>query len=481
MEVYHIQDSFIFTIFGASGDLAKLKIFPALFALARQRRLPSDYAIVGYARTEKQSDAFQQEFCQAVRSSFQEEWLEHEEKTLQKLCSHLYYFSGSYDQLADFNRYRQFLDNLNLQPVFEVCFFSVPPTVVMPIAENLALSRLDNSTEMRLVLEKPFGENEESAVNLYHFLHRFFKDSELFILDHYLGKKALRSVLALRYRNRILNLLLQGQEIANIQISALERAGVGKRIGYFDQVGIVKDMIQSHLLQILAHATMCIPLLQTAESIGNEKNAIISALHFEKKPENIVLAQYDNYRSECPVKDSNTPTYAAIKLSINRDGWENVPLFIRTGKSLSRHALYMVIELKKAAFQDCEQEANRIIIEFFPEERIHFQLVDEDGMAQLGKLEMTQSIACQGDYCLPNHALLLLDVFRHNRLYFLSIPEILSSWHLTDQILSYAQEQIKLDFYPSDTCGPCSVSRLMPGTDFKWYEFDESCQNISGI
>jgi glucose-6-phosphate 1-dehydrogenase len=477
MDIYRIKERFIFTIFGASGDLAKLKIFPALFALAKQGRLLSDYAIVGYARSEKTLEQFKFEFAEAVKRSLKaEDWSAYDEEVLQKLCVHLYYFAGQYDVQEDFVNYRNFLDSLQLRPAFEICFFSVPPTVVMPVAENLAAIRPADGTELRLVLEKPFGENEESAVGLHHFLHRFFRDSELFILDHYLGKKALRSILALRSRNRILNLLLQGAEIANIQISALETAGVGKRIGYFDQVGIVKDMVQSHLLQILAYATMCIPLMQSTDSIQNEKNAIIAALNFERDTKNLIFAQYEGYRHDCPATDSTTPTYAALRLNINRENWENVPLFIRTGKSLGQQALYMVVEFKKSGFQTKRQESNRIIIEFFPEERIHFQLVDEDGFAQLGRLDMSQSLACQGDYCLPAHALLLLDVFRGDRMYFLSVPEILNSWRLIDDILNFANEvKTELFSYPQGSCGPLFTGRLMHDTDFQWYEFNGPC------
>ncbi|NCP67765.1 hypothetical protein GW777_05950 [Candidatus Peregrinibacteria bacterium] len=473
--IFRIKDPLIFTIYGASGDLAKLKIFPALFALAEQKRFPEALAIVGFARSQKTQEDFRKDFSQSVKDHYRETWGVYQDQILESLLNQVYYFSGQYDRFDDFKKYKHFLSDKFKTKNWpqHLMYFSVPPFVVKPILTQVAEVFNPKESDVRLILEKPFGSDEESAQHLFHFLSHNYHESQLYFLDHYLGKKAVRSLIPLRHMNRILNSMLKGREIANIQISAIEPMGVGERVGYFDEVGTIKDVVQSHLLQVLAMLTMSIPIDDEAERVQEERTAILNALDFKPDKNHLALGQYDSYRSEDEsVKNSNTETFAALRLSINRETWHDVPIFLRTGKKLDTKHTYLVVELKKFSFQDAEQEPNRVIIEFYPHERIQIRLLDEDGATlRKGEIAASESIACHGDYCLPEHGLLMLDVVRGEKRFFLGMPEITASWHIIDQVMAFMQQKkLKPEIYKSGCSGPTGQENLMKGTPFSWYK-----------
>ena len=465
----------IFTVYGASGDLAKLKIFPALFALAEQKRFPENLAIAGYARSQMTQEEFRADFADSVKSKFEGEWGDYQEQVLTELLPKVHYFSGQYDRYNDFRNFKQFLSERmpGKKLPQHLMYFSVPPFVVKPILTQVAEVFNPKENDVRLILEKPFGSDEQSAQAMFHFVSQKYHESQLYFLDHYLGKKAVRSLIPLRHMNRILNSMLKGREIANIQISAIEPMGVGERVGYFDQVGTIKDVVQSHLLQVLAMLTMSIPIDDEAERVQEERAAILNALDFKPEKHHLSIGQYDGYKKEDEkVKDSVTETFAALRLSINRETWHDVPIFLRTGKKLDSKHTYLVVELKKFSFQDEAQEPNRVIIEFFPQECIQIRLLDEDGATlRHGEIAASESIACHGDYCLPEHGLLLLDVVRGEKRYFLGMPEIVASWHIIDQVIGYMKtKKRKPETYKPGSTGPKSQHDLMKDTSFKWYQ-----------
>lgn len=472
--IFRVQDPFVFTIFGASGDLAKLKIFPAIFALAEQKRFPKEFAIVGYARSQKTQEGFRDVFTDSVKTHYKGEWTDYQETVLTDLIANVHYFSGQYDQIDFFQDYQAFLSDLfDLDQVSHITYFSVPPFVVEGITQCLAEVFEPEKSDLRLILEKPFGEDESSAKKLFGRINQLYREDQLYLLDHYLGKKAVRSLIPLRHMNRILNAMIKGTEIANIQISAIEPMGVGDRIGFFDEVGTTKDVVQSHLLQILAMLTMSIPVDPDAERIQEERAAILAGLEFSGEANHVCLGQYAGYKNEDErTKNSDTDTFSALRINMNRESWHDVPIFLRTGKCLQAKKTYLVVELKKFAYQDENQEPNRLIIEFFPHETIQIRLLDEDGSTlRHGEIAASESIACHGDYCLPEHGLLFLDVIRGDNRFFLSMPEIIASWRLVDQVMNFINEQsIKPEVYEVGSGGPIGQDNLMKGTNFTWYD-----------
>lgn len=472
MKLYRIEKPFVLTIFGATGDLAKLKLFPSLFALMEQKRFPKDFYIVGYARSKRSQEEFKKEFFDAIQKKIGKDL---DLNLLKELTKHVSYFSGQYDQINDFKAYRKYLKDLtSTEKQTHIAYFSVPPQTFKPIIQNLGETKSSTNEDLRIVIEKPFGQDTESATDLFHFLARYFDEDHTYLLDHYLGKSAVQSIVHLRHSNRILNHMLKGSQIANIQITAFEDIGVENRIGYFDQVGIVKDMVQSHLLQMLALTTMSIPITESADSLHREKYNILSALNFPYMGKNVILGQYKSYLKQKDVKpNSKTETFVALRLFIDRESWYRVPIYIRAGKKLHEKHTYIAIEFKKFLFQSKEEEPNLLIIEQHPDEKISIKLLNKNdfGASNYSSITTHQSIACTGDNCLPEHALLLLDVIRGNKMHFLSFPEIIASWSITEKILnSIHKNKIPVEIYKDDSEGPASQNKITAIDGFEWHD-----------
>ncbi|MBI4234901.1 glucose-6-phosphate dehydrogenase [Candidatus Peregrinibacteria bacterium] len=470
MNLFRIKKPFILIIFGASGDLARIKLFPAIYELAVQNRLPKNFYIVGFARTEKSSKEFQKEFADSIKKAHKDI----NQNLLKNLLAHVSYFAGQYTEQADFIKLRKYLNSLaKSNSTTKLAYFSVPPIIFKPIIKNLGESRFLPNEDLRLIIEKPFGQDAQSARDLFHFTARYFNENCIYLLDHYLGKSSVQSLLNLRHSNRLLNLMMKGPTVANIQITAFEKVGVEDRAGYFEQVGTIKDMVQSHLLQILALIAMSIPITENADSLHREKYAILSAMKFIESKKNIVLGQYKGYTKEKNVpKNSHAETFAALRLFIDRETWYKTPIYIRTGKRLREKHTFVVVELKKFAFQGKDEEPNRLIFELQPEEKLSICLVNKIGNeTQSQEVTTKASIACSGDYCLPEHALLLLDVIRENRLHFLSFQEIIATWEIVDTISNFMKKNhMNPEKYADDSLGPNSQNNLTEMDGFKWFD-----------
>lgn len=471
MPLFRIKNSFALIIFGASGDLAKLKLFPALYALAEQKRLPENYHIIGFARSKKSQKEFQKEFSDSIIHARNNDY---NKKILADLADKVVYFQGQYDNKEDYKKLHEFIGKLTKKTkTTKLAYFSVPPTIFQPIIQNLGETKTSPKEDLRLIIEKPFGQDTDSARELFHFVARYFREESIYLLDHYLGKTAVQSLLHLRHSNRLINTMMKGPEVANIQITAAEEEGVKDRAGYFNQVGTIKDMVQSHLLQILALITMSIPISEDAQSLQQEKESILSALQFMESKKNVALGQYEGYHKEKDIpKNSNTETFTAVRLFINRETWYKTPIYIRTGKKLNKKHTYVVVELKKFAFQPKTEAPNRLIFELQPDEKIRIKLINKQGSSShYQSVSTSESIACTGDDCLPEHALLLLDVMRSQRRYFLSFQEIIATWKITDAIINFAKRtKIKVEKYKDNSRGPQSQDALTKVDGFTWYE-----------
>ena len=471
--LYKVSQPFIFTLFGASGDLAKLKIFPALYQLALQKRLPKEYAIVGFSRTKKDQQIFHQEFAESIRKK-EGEYLH--EKVLQELIDHVDYFTGQYTDRASFDAYRLFLKKYRFasqKHLMHLAYFSVPATVYRDIIWYLGETSPKDTEELRLIIEKPFGDSEASAKNLYRSVIQYFDEKNVYLLDHYLGKSSVQSIMHLRHANRLLNLMMKGPEIANIQITAFEDIGIGERVGYFENTGIIKDFIQSHLLQTLALITMSIPITECAESIHRERYNILSSIQPPTGANEVALGQYTGYKKEKGVSaKSNTETFVALRMFIDRESWFRVPIYLRTGKKTNEKHTFVVIELKKFAFQGKDEAPNRLVIEIQPEAKISIKLLNRLGESgKYQEVTTTDSIACDIEGCLPDHANLILDAIKGDKTNFLSFAEILAAWRVTDAVLNTIQKfHLKVDRYPDGSRGPTSQDNITAKDGFSWYD-----------
>ncbi len=459
--------STIFTIFWASGDLARLKIYPALFTLAVRKKLPTDFSIVGFARSQLTDSAFFEIFANSVRTHVKD-WWEREEKILLTLESHISYITAQYDDAEWYQDYKHLIERISSQnpqppihqppsPPVQVLYLAVPPWVVAPILTQFTETFEKWSRDIRVILEKPFGHDEASARALLRDLQDHYSDEELYFLDHYMGKKSMRSLLALRSKNRIIDTMINPSEIDRIEISALEDFTIRDRVGYFDSVGITRDMIQSHLFEMLALLTLDLPSSLDPASIARARQHLLDSLIFDHEKDHVSIGQYASYRSDHKItRDSETETFIALSLHIDQSKWRDVPIYLRSGKSLEKKETYIVITFLPAPHAGKDEEPNRIIISLYPEEEISMRFLDESGdRRETHEIITRESIAGDRDTYLGSHELLFLDAIEHERRFFLAPEEILASWRCVDRIFACIRSRnITPEIYPNNSRGP---------------------------
>jgi glucose-6-phosphate 1-dehydrogenase len=456
-------------IFGATGDLASLKLYPAIFELYEQKLLPENFQLIGFGRTKMKKEEFQKIFKKSVLHKYS-----YAEESIGKLMEQVEYFSGNYDEQSSFEEFSEFcLDIAKGQEIEQIAYFSVPPTVFESLVINLANTLKKDASSIKIVIEKPFGIDEKSAEHLFRIISEYFEEKEVYLLDHFLGKRPIQSIHKLRLENNVINLMIRPEEIANIQITAMERVEVGKRVGYYDQVGAMKDMLQSHLLQILALITMDIPLNPSIDALQREKQNILSAVKFSGSPADVVFGQYDSYsRLEGVAKNTQTDTLVALKLSIDRREWFDTPIYFRTGKKLDQSLTKVVIEFKKMSAQDKKQEANKLIFEIKPMEKVGLKLIQEKPTlngTQTEELSLEQNLTCSSGFCLDDYASLFFDIIRGHKQFFLSYPEIVAAWKVVDSVENLKNSgKAKLYKYEDSSAGPKQFLNFPEADGFKW-------------
>jgi len=387
--------SCILTIFGATGDLTRRKLLPALYDLAAQKMLPPQFAIVGYGRRPKDENELRAELCAGVREFAR---LPFDESTWNDLAARIFYQPGAYDEAASFTALEERLKTIDEAQGTggnRMYYIATPPGEFAPIIENLGNGKRDtgNGTSengvphsalstphsfwRRIVVEKPFGRDLRSAHELNGLLGKYFDESEVFRIDHYLGKETVQNILALRFANAIWEPLWSSRYVDHVQIVVAESVGVGRRGGYYESSGALRDMVVNHMLQLLALTTMEAPVALDANAIRDEKVKVLRAvrkLEGEAVLENSVRGQYSGYKSEADVApDSRVETFVALKLFVDNWRWAGVPFYLRHGKSLPQRATEIIIRWKDAPcvlFNDdgCNLKSNMLTMRIQPNE-----------------------------------------------------------------------------------------------------------------
>jgi glucose-6-phosphate 1-dehydrogenase len=488
-----------FVLFGATGDLAKRKIFPALYNLYIDQKLPQPISIIGLGRGELSHFDFQEKVKEAIFTFSRR--LEHDATEMGGFLDAFRYSALNVNRTEDYQKLQQLVKQREEELQIKenrMFYLSVAPEFFDIIALNIKNSGLGATNGWkRLMIEKPFGHDLQSARELNEKLSNAFEEEEIYRIDHYLGKPMVQNLEALEFANPVLQSIWNKEHIANVQITASETVGVEKRAGYYDQVGAIRDMVQNHMLQMLMITAMSLPKKLSASEIRNEKRKVMEALRPVKKEEvqsHIVRGQYISgeingqpgagYKDEPGVDPtSKTDTFVAARLWIDNPFWTGVPFYIRTGKRMKEKATRIVIEFKntlKLHYKNNNQkvEPNLLIIEISPEENVSLQLNSKNpfNSGEIEPVRMNLSFENTGIGIPEAYERLIYDALIGESTFFAHWKEVELAWEWVQPILTAFKENLlPLHEYRSGSYGPEAADSLLFENGFKWW-LDEEIQ-----
>jgi len=475
-------------VVGASGDLAKKKTFPALFSLFYHDLLPKNFEIVGYAR----SKMSQEEFGDLIMGSLTCRVIDGSKcgAKMEEFLPKCRYVSGKYDVPEDF-------EHLNTQvSAFEknhkvanrMFYLAVPPSVFQPAATNIDKCARGTRGWTRVVVEKPFGRDSESYEKLRNALSEILSEEETYRIDHYLGKELVQNLMSLRFANSIFEPIWNRNYIQSVQIVFKENFGVEGRAGYFDDVGIIRDIMQNHLLQVLALVAMEVPVSLHAEDIRNEKVKLLRSIR-KLTADDFVVGQYrgkgeghPGYREDKGVKPrSKTPTFAACSLCINNQRWQGVPFLMKAGKALDERKAEIRIVFKEtpASIFNVPHtiKNNELVIRVQPDEAIYMRIANKvpglTSRMEEGRLNMFYREAWEESKDIPDaYERLILDVLYGEKSLFIRDDELKVAWDIFSDAIKHLETDSNREpeRYKYGTRGPVEADYLAARYDSKWSE-----------
>lgn len=472
-------------IFGASGDLTQRKLVPSLFNLFRKGRLPKQFRIVGYGNTDFSDDQFRahieggmDQFASAGYKG--EDW--------DAFANNITYQQGRYTDLADFKKLATFIKDWEINSGNRIYYMATPPGVFPNIIDLLGLT--DQLTEYngwrRVVIEKPFGTDLVSAHSLNEQIHKTLSEKQIYRIDHYLGKETVQNILVTRFANTIFEPLWNRTYIDHVEITVAEKVGVEHRGRFYDSVGVMRDMFQNHLLQILSLVAMEPPSSFEATALRNEKVKVLSSIRPMKEHEvasRTVRAQYDGYLQEDGVNpESKTPTYAAVKLRIDNWRWQGVPFYLRSGKALKEKLTQVTIQFKEPPHllfptKEGKLTPNMLVLFLQPDEGVHwrFEAKVPDTIANTRSVDMEFHYADSfGKIAIPEaYERLLLDTITGDASLFTRADEVETAWGLIDPIIeAWQANDQNIASYLKSTWGPAEADALLATDGCSWSTWD---------
>ena len=487
-----VADPAIMVIFGATGDLAKRKLLPALYNLNADHLLPEGFGVVGRGREPLSTDAYRervsrdlQQFGTKTTERVRCEWLE----------SRLTYLPGAFDDPDTYDRLRDTLSTALAdggRPPNTLFYLATPPSLFGPIVEQLSAAGLlsEDKGWRRVVIEKPFGHDLDSARALNRQLARSLNEDQIYRIDHYLGKETVQNVMAFRFANGIFEPIWNRRYIDHVQITVAETVGVERRGGYYEHAGALRDMVQNHLFQLLALTAMEPPIAFDPDAVRDERLKVLNAIHPLSATEvarDAVRAQYLSaaggnggaYRDESGVDpDSRTETFVALKFRVDNWRWADVPFYLRTGKRLASRASEIVIQFRRAPFllfRDTPVAGltpNQLVLRIQPDEGIAlgFEAKVPGPRVRLGTVRMEFDYADYfGTALNTGYETLLYDTMTGDSTHFHRVDIVEAGWTVVDPILrEWTTNADTLHTYLSGSWGPSAADELLARDGREW-------------
>jgi glucose-6-phosphate 1-dehydrogenase len=491
-------DACTIVIFGASGDLTARKLIPALYQLFKENQMPQTFRVIGFARRDKTDAGWRQELRAALDQFSRTKPVD--DKVWAAFAENIFYCVGDLTDNAAYEKLGKQLGSFGNPALRENILFylAISPSQFGEVVEQVHRSQLlkrDGPGWQRIVVEKPFGHDLASAHALNQELTRYAHETQVFRIDHYLGKETVQNILMFRFSNSIFERLWTRESVDHIQITVSEKIGVGERGGYYEEAGALRDMVQNHMLQVLSLIAMEPPVSLEAESVRDEKVKLLKSIR-EMTPEDvakqIVRGQYfagsvngearPGYRQEVKVKpDSNVETYVALKLFIDNWRWSGVPIYLRTGKNLPQSASEVRIQFRPtpnvlfAAQCGSHLDANALTLRLQPNEGISLRFNGKVPGSSLGVRPVRMHFSYDsefGAYTPEAYERLLLEAIAGDATLFIRRDEVETAWKIADSIRTGwdGKALTNREFYAAGTWGPIAADDLLAQLGHAWHE-----------
>lgn len=468
------MDNFSLVIFGITSNLAQIKLIPTLYDLVAGKHIDANFQVIGVGRTVMDQNAFKAFVAKTLRTPNRHHTHPIDENIEKEMMSHLTYLSADLTSLSSYEELKKLLSQQNTNN--HMFYLATFPSLYGSIFQNLKDSGLSstNSGWTRLLIEKPIGNDRDSANQLNELLTTYFKEEQIFRLDHYLGKETLQNILTFRFGNGLFEPLMNADHIDHIQITASEDFGIGSRGSYYDQNGAIKDVGQNHLLQIIALSCMDTPSEFNNQEVTRARVNLLKNL--VPDPNSLIIGQYDGYKAEKDVSPhSSTETYFAFKTKINNDRFKDVPIYVRGGKYLARTATEVAIVFKNQGGRifnhlNSGTEPNVLIFRIQPNEGIILKIMTKQPGHELHLEESYMQYCYPRKKDLPDaYERLIVDALKGDQTFFNDANEVDAQWAFTDPLIN-AKHNLTPSIYSKGSWGPEAAADLLKNDGRSWYE-----------